>query len=322
MTDYQRHSTFAGRAYCLSITATLLCACSPPEDIPQGDSPRPAMIVAGQLEEKELVEASGLARSQRQPGLLWSINDGGSKPRIYALDEHGSHVGRIRLEEARNKDWEDISSFTLDGEPYLLVADVGDNDARRKKVTLYVVAEPDLMEDDKVKLEPAWRIDFRYPDGPRDVEAVAVDIANERVIMLTKRDVPPVLYEVPLRPAVDETLTATRLGTIKTLPRPTRQDLDQAIFTKDWHWQVTGMDLSADGGLAVILTYRAVYVYRRGPGESLYESLSGRPYGLGLGNFRDAESVAFSADGESIFVTVERRHAPLLRIDMNGAIPE
>ena len=322
MTDYQRHSTSAGPAYCLSITAALLCACSPPEAGPQGDSPRPAMIVAGQLAEKELVEASGLARSQRQPGLLWSINDGGSRPRIYALDEYGSHAGRIRLEEARNRDWEDISSFTLDGEPYLLVADVGDNDAKRKKVSLYVVAEPDLAEDDKVKLKPAWRIDFRYPDGPRDVEAVAVDIANERVIMLTKRDLPPVLYEVPLRPAADATLTATRLGTIKSLPPPTRQDLEQAIFTKDWHWQATGMDLSADGGLAVILTYRAVYVYRRGPGESLYESLSGRPYGLGLGNFRDAESVAFSADGESIFVTVERRHAPLLRIDMKGAIPE
>jgi hypothetical protein len=280
------------------------------------------MIVAGQLEEEALVEASGLARSQRQPGVLWSMNDGGSKPRIYAFDEHGSRVGRIRLEEARNRDWEDISSFTLDGEPYLLVADVGDNDAKRKKVTLYVVAEPDLAEDDKVKLEPAWRVDLRFPDGPRDVEAVAVDIANERVVLLTKRDIPPVLYEVPLRPATNKTITATRLGTVATLPPPTRQDVDQAIFTKDWHWQPTGMDLSADGTRVVVLTYRAVYVYRRGPGESLYESLSGRPYRLGLGNFRDAESVAFSADGESIFVTVERRRAPLLRIDMNGAIPE
>jgi hypothetical protein len=250
------------------------------------------------------------------------MNDGGSKPRIYAFDEHGSRVGRIRLEEARNRDWEDISSFTLDGEPYLLVADVGDNDAKRKKVTLYVVAEPDLAEDDKVKLEPAGRVDLRFPDGPRDVEAVAVDIANERVVLLTKRDIPPVLYEVPLRPATNKTITATRLGTVATLPPPTRQDVDQAIFTKDWHWQPTGMDLSADGTRVVVLTYRAVYVYRRGPGESLYESLSGRPYRLGLGNFRDAESVAFSADGESIFVTVERRRAPLLRIDMNGAIPE
>ena len=51
-------------------------------------------------------------------------------------------------------------------------------------------------------------------------------------------------------------------------------------------------------------------------------SLSGQAYGFGLGNFRGAESVAFSADGNTIYVTLEGRHAPLLRIDINGALPE
>ena len=60
------------------------------------------------------------------------------------------------------------------------------------------------------------------------------------------------------------------------------------------------MDLSPDGRLAVILTYRGVYLYRLKPGSSLYESLSGQAYGFGLGNFREAESVAFSADGRAI----------------------
>lgn len=280
------------------------------------------MIVAGQLENEELVEASGLAASRRDPDILWSINDGGSKPRIFAFDLTGAHRGRIKLEDARNRDWEDTASFMLDGEPFLLVADVGDNDNRRKKVTFYVVAEPDLGADNKVKLKPAWQVDFRYPDGPRDAEAVAVDAANERVIILTKRNLPPVLYEVPLRPESDGTVTASRLGTIESLPRPRRQDVDEAVFTKDWHWQPTGMDLSPDGSLAAILTYRAVYVFRLEPGVSLYDSLSGQAYALGLGNFRDAESVAFSADSASIFITVERRHAPLLRIDINGALPE
>ena len=280
------------------------------------------MIVAGQLENKDIVEASGLASSRRDPEILWALNDGGSKPRLYAFDLTGAHRGRIKLDDARNRDWEDIASFELGGEPYLLVADTGDNDNRRKKVSFYVVAEPDLGADDKVRLEPDWRVDFRYPDGPRDAEAVAVDAANEHVIVLTKRDLPPVLYSVPLRPDGDGTVTATRLGAIESLPRPRRQDIDQAPFTKDWHWQTTGMDLSPDGSLAVILTYRAVYLFRRDPGASLYDSLTGQAYSLGLGNFRDAESVAFSADGQSIFVTVERRHAPLLRIDINGALPE
>jgi hypothetical protein len=322
LTDYQRLLTLPYRLSALALTAVALFGCSPAEDAPAVDRPRPVMIVSGQLENKDIVEASGLARSQRDPGILWTLNDGGSKPRLYAIDQTGAHRGRIKLEGVRNRDWEDIASFTLDGEPYLLVADIGDNDKRRKKVSFYVVAEPDLGVDGKVRLGPSWSVDYRYPDGPRDAEAVAVDVANERVIVLTKRNLPPVLYEVPLRPGGDGTVTATRLGAIGSLPRPRRQDVDQAPFTKDFHWQPTGMDLSPDGSLAAILTYRAVYVFHLEPGVSLYDSLSGQAYALGLGNFRDAESVAFSADSGSIFITVERRHAPLLRIDLNGALPE
>ena len=280
------------------------------------------LIVAGQLESDELVEASGLARSQRGAGLLWSMNDGGSKPRLYAFDDSGFHRGRIRLDGVKNRDWEDLASFTVNGTAYLLVADTGDNDAKRKDVSLHVVLEPDLAEDDKVRIEPAWSIDFRYPDGPRDVEAVTVDPAGERVLLLSKREWPPVLYEVPLFPPSDDTVVAKRLGPIESLPAPTRQDREHAVFTKDWHWQPTGMDLSPDGRLAVILTYRGVYLYRLEPGSSLYESLSGQAYGFGLGNFREAESVAFSADGGAIYVTLEGRHAPLLRIDIKGALPE
>jgi hypothetical protein len=323
LTDYQRHPRLICQALPLACAALALCACSSPADetiAPSG--PRAEMIVSGQLESDEIVEASGLARSQRNPELLWSMNDGGSKPRLYAFDGSGFHRGRIRLDGVKNRDWEDLSSFAVDGTPYLLVADTGDNNHKRKKVTLHVVLEPDLADDDKVKLEPAWSIDFRYPDGPRDIEAVVADPANGRALLLTKREWPPVLYEVPLFPTSDHTTMAKRLGPIVSLSEPTRQDREQAVFTKDWHWQPTGMDLSSDGRLAVILTYRAVYLYRVEPGRSLYESLSGRAYAFGLGNFRNAESVAFSADSDSIFVTLEGRHAPLLRIDISGALPE
>ena len=307
----------------LACAALALCACSSPADESGSQSsPRAQLIVAGQLQSDELVEASGLARSQRDPELLWSMNDGGSKPRLHGFDGSGFHRGRIKLDGVKNRDWEDLSSFAVDGTPYLLVADTGDNDGKRKKVSLHVVLEPDLAEDDKVRMEPAWSIDFRYPDGPRDVEAVVADPANDRAVLLSKRDWPPVLYEIPLHPRTDGTVVAKRLGTIESLPPPTRQDREQAVFTKEWHWQPTGMDLSPDGKLAVVLTYRAVYLFHLDPGRSLYESLSGQAYSFGLGNFRNAESVAFSADSNSIFITLEGRHAPLLRIDINGALPE
>jgi hypothetical protein len=304
------------------LLAAALSGCVDPSADAATDGRRAELVVAGQLESDELVEASGLARSRRGQDLLWSVNDGGSKPRLHAFDGSGFHRGRIKIEGVKNHDWEDLSSFEVEGTPYLLVADTGDNDNDRDTVFLHAVLEPDLAEDDKVKLEPAWSIEFRYPDGPRDVEAVVADPANERAVLLSKREWPPVLFEVPLFPPSDDAVVAKRLGTIQTLPAPTRQDREHAVFTKEWHWQPTAMDLSPDGQLAVILTYRGVYVYHLDPGRSLYESLSGQAYGFGLGNFRNAESVAFSADSNSIYVTLEGRHAPLLRIDINGALPE
>ena len=154
-----------------------------------------AFEVAGRLEDAKIREASGLARSQREPGVLWIINDSGAKEILYAIDLTGASLGRTELKKSNNKDWEDLASFTLDGEPYLVVADIGDNDLRHKTRTLYFLKEPKAGKD---KTTVDWEVRFRYPNGRRDAEAVAIDIENERALVLSKRDIPPQLYEVPL----------------------------------------------------------------------------------------------------------------------------
>jgi endonuclease/exonuclease/phosphatase family metal-dependent hydrolase len=241
------------------------------------------------------------------------MNDSG-KPLLYAIDTTGRSLGRVELRKSDNRDWEDLASFQLDGEPYLLIADVGDNDARYKKRTLYIAKEP-RSDEDKTKVD--WEIDFTYPDGPRDAESVAVDIENERVLVLSKRDIPPVLYELPLRADGDETLTARWLGTIDSLPLPSRQDVQLASKTRNWHWQPVGMDISQDNRAAVIMTYRAVYYYLRKPGQDWFDALNAKPVRIGLGNFKDAEAVAFGDDARTVYVTGEGRHPRLLRIDLS-----
>ena len=284
----------------------LLAGCS------NAEQPAPLLFeVAGRLENPKIDEASGLARSQRETGVLWTVNDDG-KARLFALDTSGLDRSDVDLGKANNKDWEDLASFTLDGDPYLVVADIGDNLGRRKKVTLYVAKEPGTSKD-KTKVD--WHVDFEYPNGPRDAEAVAVDIDNERVLILSKRDIPPSLYEVPLRS--DDRVTARWLGTVESLPRPSRRDVEFASRTKDWHWQPTGMDISADNRAAVILTYRAVYYYLRQPGQDWFEALNSEPVRVGLGNFRNAEAVAFGDDARTVYVTGEDRHARLLRVDLS-----
>ena len=300
----------------LLLILTLIAACSdagPPPEAP----PALAAVKIGELEDPRIREASGLARSQRGSNVLWVINDNGAKEWVHAISPRGARRGEFDLKKAKNKDWEDLASFTLDDTPYLLVADIGDNDARHKKRTLYIVAEPEAEKKSEAKLD--WKVDFRYPDGPRDAESVAVDVENSRALVLSKRDIPPVLYEIPLEPEGDKTVTATWLGTIKSLPAPSRQDVEFAPKTKDWHWQPVGMDISADNLAAVILTYRAVYYYERQPQQGWYEALNTKPRRVSIGNLKNAEAVAFGDDSRRVVVTGENKHAWILLIDFNEA---
>jgi endonuclease/exonuclease/phosphatase family metal-dependent hydrolase len=246
--------------------------------------------------------------------VLWTINDSGAKEYLYATDLQGTSIGRTELKKSKNKDWEDLASFTLDGDPHLMVADIGDNDARHKSRKLYFLKEPKAGKKDTTV---DWEVTFKYPNGPRDAEAAAIDIENERVLILSKRDIPPALYEVPLQVDDDKKVTATWLGTISGLPRPSRQDVQFAPKTKDWHWQPSGMDISADNRAAVILTYRAVYYFLRRPDQDWFAAFNTQPIRIGLGNFPNAEAVAFADDNRTVVVTGENRNALLLRVDLD-----
>lgn len=81
------------------------------------------------------------------------------------------------------------------------------------------------------------------------------------------------------------------------------------------------MDFSAAGDSALILTYGGVYFYSRDGQQSWQDALSARPSGLNLGKYKNAESIAFAPSGDAAFVTVEKKHAPLLRIDLSDVTP-
>ena len=291
----------------------VLAGCQQATDSAASDS---LLTVSGHLQSSAIDEASGLAPSRRDPDILWVINDDGPAV-LYAIDATGATRGKTRVSKANNRDWEDLASFTLQDTPYLLIADIGDNEAKRKDVTLYVVEEPDI-DDGKAKI--AWQFDFRYPDGPTDAEAIAVDAANERILVLSKRDIPAVLYELPLRPIKDKKVVAKRIGVLASLPQPRRQDVTAAPLMKDWFWQPSGMDIKADGSAAIIVTYDAVYYYPRDPNQDWQDALGQPPFGLSLGKINNAESIAFSNDGSAAFITTEKQHAPLLRVDLSGTL--
>lgn len=267
----------------------------------------------GSIRSSDLREASGLAASSRNPGFLWVVNDSGAKPLLHLIDTKGRYRGKTTLLRANNVDWEDLASFQLDGKPYLIAADTGDNEAKRDSCTLYILNEPEMPAEDK-KLDHQsrvqWQIRFRYEDGPRDCESVAVDAAAGKILLLSKRTEVPFLYELPLKPGDGGILTAKKIGKT-SVPTPPGNPIRFAS-------QPTALDLTEDGRLAAVLTYYGVFLFPRNPDETWGAAFARDPVRVGAHQLPQAEALAFSKDGKSLFVTSEGAGAPIVRFQRTG----
>jgi len=310
-------------------------------------------VVAGRLENPKIVEASGLAPSRRTDGILWTHNDSGHDPAIYAISTEGKHLGTVWPAGADNVDWEDIASFELGGRAYILIADLGDNRARRGNYSFYVIEEPDpaqLSPQKELIVPVAWQVPVAYPDGSHDCEAVAVDPgaapdgSEGRVYILLKREHPARLFTVPLKPAavvpsapislsvkanapaggansannagVIPVQIAWQVAKLGEIPQPGAAQRLLPIPTGQYRGMPTSMDFSPDGRFAVVLTYGDVLLYPRRAGESWLAALLRKPVVLPPHRLGQAEAVCFSRDGKSIFVTEEAPRAKLLRYDL------
>jgi len=267
---------------------------------------------AGLLADPELAEVSGLAASQTQPGRYWINNDGGNDAALQLIEGDGTRIANLTLADATNTDWEDLASFRLDGKPYVLVADTGDNGGIRKTLKLYVVEEPAKPRDgDRVPV--AWTIEFAWPDGARDCEAVAVDPVRGEVLLVSKKRVPPELFRVPLRPKDAGVQTAELVGTLSGITQPREEELRENPVYGRYRSQVTGADLSPNGRVLAVLNYTRIYFFIRPAGKAWSPDLLGRAGALDFPWLPQAEAIAFSLDGSTLLIGGEQRPSPLLR---------
>lgn len=271
----------------------------------------------GSIEARGLDELSGLEPSFHQDDLFWAHNDHSSN--LYALDSSGKHIARVDVTDTRNEDWEDMTSFQINGESYLLLADTGGNKGD-SVYDLVCVKEP--VRDPATgrfpkRIEPEWTVHFEYEQqaGRVDCEAVAVDARAGLILLLTKPeddDDPTTLYSLPL-PTASGDATATRLGTIDSIVVATAGDTYRRS-------KPTSLDIRDDGEVAVVLTYRRAYAFVRESGEAWLEAFRRRPTSIELPRMLQPEALCFDRSSESLIVTSERRgskdHAPVYLVPM------
>ena len=106
---------------------------------------------------EEVKETSGLFMHN---GRLWTHNDSGGKPILYALDTTTFEiVQRVTLANVKNKDWEDVCT----DDEHVYVGDFGNNKGKRKGLRIYTFPLSELPTEGDASVT-ADSITFRYAD--------------------------------------------------------------------------------------------------------------------------------------------------------------
>lgn len=267
-----------------------LAACAPANDAGSGDG---AVVdemngncrveIRSATLEGNVHETSGAALSRAHPGVLWTHEDSGNDPDVVALDARGRLVGRVRVTDARNRDWEDMALGPCGAGTAgdcLYLADIGDNGASRDAVRLYRVPEPDPSDD---ATAPAEEFRASYPGGPRDAEAIVL-LPDGSLYVITKgRRTPVEVFRWPTPLVAGQRAVLQRVRELAPKPEQPGGMVTAAGATPDGRY----VAVRSYGGLAF---YRTQDLTTEGARPVLEVDLTplGEPQG---------ESVALGEDG-------------------------
>lgn len=287
----------------------------PPVDAAAELCGRTGTSEAGDVENPDLVEASGLVASRRHSDVFWSHNDGDDGV-LFAIAADGGDLGVHELDAEDVDDIDDIEDIALisgaEGSDILL-ADIGDNGADRSSIHVYRFPEPDPSSPGPIgEVGEVEVLEFVYPDRPHNAETLLVDEASNRVVIVTKEQLagdgipddlgetaPSHIFEGPLDAGAGSPVELRAVGTIDMADLETRSE------KSPWHparllgaaGVPTAGDVSPDGALVALRTYETVWLWPRSAEHTVAEALLGEPCEVKAAFELLGESIAFTPDG-------------------------
>lgn len=274
----------SGAALFLALMLTS-CATEDAVDLPEthvAAVPSPSAQLM-RLRDERILESSGLARSSMHLGVLYTHNDKGNPPEVYAVSPAGTRAV-LRFFGAPSGDWEDIAT-TTDGR--IWVGDIGDRDAIRKSIAILVAREPNPL----ITRDVEWtRYQLKYPDGAHNAEGLMVHPETGEVFVVTKEREGGGIYAAPKQ------LSATSLNRLSRVA--------------DAPANVTAADFAPDGGSFALRNYRAVY---------LYSGFATKRQSAPLPRQAQGESLTFTSDGSGLLVGSEGANSSVLRVPLPPA---
>ena len=240
----------------------------------------------------KLKEASGVEVSSASD-LIWILEDSGNKNNIYGVNADGKIQQTIKIENASNVDWEDLTS---DKAGNLYIGDFGNNDNERKDLSIYKINAGDLKQD---VANSSGKISFYYPEQtefPPKKSGLFYDAEsffehNGNFYIFTKNrskgfDGSVSLYKIPNQEGNHE---AQLLGKFQACN----------IYKK---CAITSADISPDGKTVAILSASRVYLLTNFSPDNF---LSGKTEEFELPDVTQKEGICFK-DNETLLIVDEK----------------
>ena len=234
--------------------------------------------VAFTIKDSRITESSGLAVDYAGY-LYWTVNDSDDRGVVYGIGLDGTVRGTLNF-RAQPRDVEAVAMC----KNRLYVADIGDNNARRRFVRVYIFTNP--RPDGLTVTYHAY--DFRYPDGPHDAETLLIDDCC-RLFIVTKGP-EAAIYEAPANPE--------RQGV---------NELEQVGLAPS---NVTDGTFLPGGDRIALLTYSSVEVID----ATSYEFMASVP----IPSQPRAESLTLNMDQSSLLVGSEGKKSKVYSVRVPG----
>ena len=216
----------------------------------------------------------------------------------------GTNLGAYSITGAGATDWEDIAigPGPTGGAQYLYLGDIGDNGNSRPSVSVYRVPEPTVsatQSEVSTSISGADRLQFVYPDVPRDAESMFVDPQTRDIYIISKQLNPRQVYRAAYPQSATETTTLELVATLSGAPA------------------FTGADISPGGNEIILRSYATSSgsMYVRPPGGSIAAAFTTTPINIPLRFEGQGEAIAFDATGWGYYTTSEGSNEPIYYFD-------
>jgi len=243
--------------------------------------------------------------------VMYTVNDSGNEPLLFALDTTGVDRGVWRVVGARDIDWEAASIGPCKSDPRprcIYIGDVGDNLATHPSRVIYRVVEPAPRDSSFNGSITPDSVSYTYPDRAHDVEAMYV-APNGDIYLITKRALRSATGS--LRPALLFRTPAAAWNQSSRIVAELADSLPIVPGSAPMR-TITDASLSPDGRHLAVRTYGELYIFATDSASARVDhAIAPAVCDVVMLGERQGEGVAWlSNDGRFVFSS-EGRTSPL-----------